>query len=71
MFLGLLQKGDEVLTVTNEFVAIKRKQGEVDLIPIIKERDSWRIDFEHIVTIGYGDHTVTFESDNGVRITNF
>ena len=32
MVLGLLKKGDEVLSVTNEFVAIKRKKGEVDII---------------------------------------
>lgn len=71
MILGLLKKGDEVLSVTSEFVAIKRKRGEVDIIPIIKESESWRVDFENIVTIGYGDNTVTFENENGVQITNF
>ncbi|MGN0438457.1 MAG: hypothetical protein ACI4F4_08055 [Lachnospiraceae bacterium] len=71
MVLGLLKKGDEVLNVTNEFVVIKRKKGEVDIVPIIKEGESWRVDHENIVTIGYGDNTVTFESENGVQITNF
>lgn len=71
MVLGLLKKGDEVLNVTNEFVAIKRKKGEVDIVPIIKAGESWRVDYENIITIGYGDNTVTFESENGVKITNF
>lgn len=71
MVLGILKKGDEVLNVTNEFVAIRRKKGEVDIVPIIKDGESWRIDIENIVTIGYGDNTVTFENENGVRITNF
>ena len=71
MVLGLLKKGDEVLNVTNDFVAIKRKKGDVDIVSIIKEGDSWRVDFENIVTIGYGDNTVTFENENGVQITNF
>lgn len=71
MVLGLLKKDDKVLNVTNEFVAIKRKKGEVDIIPIIKEGAGWRVDYESIVTIGYGDNTVTFESENGVQITNF
>ena len=71
MVLGLLKKGDEVLNVTNDFVSIKRKKGEVDIIPIIKNCESWRVDFENIVTIGYGDNTVTFENENGVKITNF
>ena len=71
MVLGLLKKGDEILNVTNEFVAIKRKRGEVDIIPIIKDGKSWWVDVENIVTIGYGDNTVTFENENGVQITNF
>lgn len=71
MVLGLLRKGDEVLNVTSEFVAIKRKKGEVDIIPLIKDTVGLRVDCENIVTIGYGDNTVTFESENGVQITNF
>ena len=71
MVLGLLKKGDEVLNMTNDFVSIKRKKGEVDIIHIIKDGESWRVDFENIVTIGYGDNTVTFENENGVQITNF
>ena len=71
MVLGLLKKGDVVLNVTNEFVAIKRKHGEVDIVPLIKEGCNWRVDSENIVTIGYGDNTVTFENENGVQISNF
>ena len=71
MVLCLLKKGDKVLNVTNEFVVIKRKNGEVDIVPLIKEGYSWRIDLENIVTIGYGSNTVTYENENGVQITNF
>ena len=71
MKIGVLKKGDSVLTVTNEFVAVKRKNGEVDILPIVREGNGWRIDVEEIVTIGYGENTVTFESENGVQITNF
>ena len=71
MVLGLLKKGDKVLNVTSEFVAIKRKKGEVDIIPIIKDGKRWWVDSENIVTIGYGENIVTFENENGVQITNF
>ena len=71
MILGLLKKGDEVLNVTNEFVAIRRKKGEVDIVPIIKDGNSWRVDLESIVTIGFGENIVTIENENGVQITNF
>lgn len=69
MVVGLMKKGDEVLNVTNEFVAIKRKKGEVDIVPIV--RDGWKVDFDNIVTIGYGDNIVTYENENGIQITNF
>jgi len=71
MVLGLLKKKDEVLNVTGEFVAIKRQNGEVDIIPLIKDGESWRVDIENIVTIGYGNNTVTYENEDGIRITNF
>lgn len=71
MLLRLLKKGDEVLNVTNEFVAIRRKKGEVDVIPIIKESKYWRIDIENIVTIGYENAIAIFENENKLRIINF
>ena len=71
MKLDLLKKGDEVLNVTSEFIAIKRKRGEVDIIPIINDGEMVRIDYDNIITIGYGDNTVTYENEKGVRITNF
>lgn len=71
MYLGLLKKGDEVINVTSEFVAIKRKKGEVDIVPLISEGGSYRVDIGNIVTIGYGENTVTYENENGVQITNF
>lgn len=71
MVIGLLKKGDEVISVTNEFVAVRRKKGEVDIIPLIKDGNNWRVDIENIVTIGYGDNTVMVENENGVKITTF
>lgn len=71
MMLGLLKKGDEVLNVTKDFVAIKRKKGEVDIIPIISAGEGLRVDYENIVTIGYGDNTVTYETEEGIQIINF
>ena len=71
MVLELLKKGDEVLNVTKDFVAIKRKKGEVDIIPIITGEEGLRVDYKNIVTIGFGDNVVTYKTENGVQITNF
>ena len=71
MRINILQDGDKVISVTNEFVAVERVSGEVDIIPLGKDDSGIWIDTEHIATIGYGHNTVEVETENGVKITNF
>ena len=51
MKIGILKKGDKVLTITAEFIAVQRKNGEVDIIPMVKDEMGLRVDIEEIVTI--------------------
>lgn len=71
MKINVMSKGDKVLNVTSELVAIQRKNGEVDIIPLILDESGVRIDTENIVTIGYGNNSVESEVIDGVVITNF
>lgn len=71
MKINVMSKGDKVLNVTSELVAIQRKNGEVDIIPLILDESGIRIDTENIVTIGYGNNSVETEVIDGVVITNF
>ena len=71
MKINVMSKGDKVLNVTSELVAIQRKNGEVDIIPLISDDSGVRIDTENIVTIGYGNNSVETEVVEGVVITNF
>ena len=71
MKIKVMSKGDKVLNVTSELVAIQRKNGEVDIIPLISDEFGVRIDTENIVTIGYGNNSVETEVIDGVVITNF
>ena len=71
MKINVMSKGDKVLNVTSELVAIQRKNGEVDIIPLISDEFGIRIDTENIVTIGYGNNSVETEVIDGVVITNF
>lgn len=71
MKINVMNKGDKVLNVTAEFVAIQRKNGEVDIIPLIALENGVWIDTENITTIGYGNNTVQTEVIDGVVITNF
>lgn len=70
MKIGVLRKGDQVLNVTPEFIAVQRKNGEVDIIPLVKDEMGLRVDIEHIVTIGYGNNTVHAVTDE-IVVTTF
>lgn len=71
MKINVMSKGDKVLNVTSELLAIQRKNGEVDIIPLILDDSGVRIDTENIVTIGYGNNSVETEVIDGVVVTNF
>ncbi|MDD6824976.1 MAG: hypothetical protein PUE12_02475 [Oscillospiraceae bacterium] len=70
MKIGIMKKGDKVISITSEFIAVERKNGEVDVIPIVSDETGLRVDIEHIVTIGYGNNTVSVVSDD-VVVTTF
>ena len=70
MTIGILKKGDSVLNVTAEFIVVQRKNGEVDIVPLLKDETGLRVDVENIVTIGYGNNTVQATKDD-VVVTSF
>ena len=70
MKIGVLKKGDQVLNVTPELIAVQRKNGEVDIIPLVKDEMGLRVDIEKIVTIGYGNNTVQASTDE-IVVTTF
>lgn len=70
MKINVLKKGDRVISVTSEFVAVQRKNGEVDIIPLIRDGTGLRVDIENIVTIGYGNNTVQAETGD-IVVTTF
>ena len=71
MRINVLKKGDRVLSVLPEAIAVERKNGEVDIIPLIIDGRNVRIDYENITTIGYGNNVVELQDEDGIRITNF
>lgn len=70
MKINVLRKGDKVISVTSEFVAVQRKNGEIDIIPLIRDGTGLRVAIENIVTIGYGNNTVEAKTDD-VVVTTF
>ena len=70
MYIGVMKKGDSVICVNSEMIAIRRANGEVDVIPLVKDESGLRVDTEGIVTIGYGNNTIQ-ETVGGVTVTKF
>lgn len=70
MTIGILKKEDSVLNVTAEFIVVQRKNGEVDIVPLLKDETGLRVNVENIVTIGYGNNTVQATKDD-VVVTTF
>ena len=70
MKIGVLRDGDKVISVSNEFIAIQRINGEVDIIPIVVDGKTLRVNTENIITIGYGDNVIEATVDD-VTITTF
>lgn len=56
--IRLLGKGDSVLNVTERMVAVRRANGDVDIIPLIVDEGPLRVDIDGTVTITYGSNTV-------------
>ncbi len=71
MRINILNSGDQVISVTSQFLAIQRASGEVDILPLTKGEDGPKIDEKHILTIGYAETTIQTETVNGVTIMNF
>ena len=71
MRINILRKGDEVLHVNQNFIAVRRKNGEVDIIKLDFSDDLPRIDMENIITIGYGNNTVVAENNDGESVITF
>lgn len=70
MIIGVLKKGDRVISVTSDFIAVERKDKEVDIIPLYRDDGALRVDIENIVTIGYGDNIVQ-ATDGDITVTTF
>lgn len=70
MIIGVMKRGDRVISVTSELIAIQRKSGEVDILPMLRDETGLRVNTEEIITIGYGNNTV--QTDVGdVTIATF
>ncbi len=64
--IDILKKGDEVLAINERFLAVKRKNGTVDIYSIMfNEENEVFIDPIKKAVIGYGTGTVGKTLDDG------
>lgn len=71
--IKILRKGDRVLSISADRVAIERKNGEVEIIPISLEGNGFiRLCTDEMTVITYGDGAVEVEEtdeENGDSIS--
>lgn len=53
MVYDLMNTGDRVLTITNDFLAIEHYDGSVELYPVLKTDNKITLDTDAVTTIGY------------------
>ena len=64
--IDLLKIGDEVLSINEKFLAVKRKNGTVDLYQVMfTEENEVMIDPTKMATIGYGEGVVGKQLNDG------
>ena len=64
--IKILSKGDSVLEINERFLAIKRKNGEVDIYKVLfNEEGELAIDPVKSAVIGFGDGVVSKKLDDG------
>lgn len=64
--INILKKGDEVLAITDRFLAVKRKNGEVDIFNVMySEENEFIVDPVITASIGFGEGTVSKTMDDG------
>lgn len=64
--INILHKGDTVLSINDRFLAIKRKNGEVDIYNVVFSNDgNFLIDPIKSAKIGYGEGVVSKTLEDG------
>ena len=64
--INLLHKGDAVICVNDRFLAVRRKNGEVDIYKVLfSDNGEFLIDPVKTATVGYGEGTVSTDMEDG------
>ena len=72
MNINILKKGDEVIAINDKIVAIKRKNGQVDIFSIMYGEKEIYVDPVKIATIGYGNGEISKVIDeDGTTVMEF
>lgn len=70
--INILKKGDEVLTINEKFLAVKRKDGTVDVYNVYFNEEGIYVDPIRSAIISYGEGMVEKLLDDGeTKIVEF
>lgn len=63
--INILRKGDDVLTINERFLAVKRKNGEIDIFNVYFNEEGIFVDPVKTAVIGYGNGIIEKQLDDG------
>lgn len=70
--IKILHKGDEVICVNDRFLAVKRKNGVVDIFKVVfDQQGSFMIDPVRTATVGFGEGTISASMDDETTVYSF
>ena len=63
--INVLNRGDEVIFISDSYLAVRRKKGQVDIYQVMTGEGAFTIDPIRVAVIGYGEGTVETEAEDG------
>lgn len=70
--INILKKGDKVITINEKFLAVRRKDGTVDIYNVFFNEEGIYIDPIRSAIIGYGEGMIEKLLDDGeTKIVKF
>ena len=71
MKINILKRGDHVIAIKEDYIAVEHKSGEVEIFPLINDNNMLRLDLENNIVIGFGNGTIENYCDEDIKVITF
>ena len=72
MKINIMQKGEQFIGIQDNWIILKRKNGEIRLVRIEAEEDGYRVIPDKEIIIGFGDGEISYGNmDTSIEFVTF